>query len=432
MLSLGENTKVSSLTQDLVRRLLNTSEMLPNYVRISIVDEYTKQILSSGYSFDQTKNIVIAGLKGYESILKRCKEGKTVLHRSAKIGLEERRKKKLLGKGNWFKGKRGRKNSFKPKKKVKKKTTTKSEAAPEIVTVLFVSQTPNGELARRLQKAESEISKLTGERVKIVERGGTQVKQILHKSNPWASGNCNRKKCLPCINGDGKQNCFEKNVVYDISCLSCSSKESPNKPAKYTGQTSLSLHERGKQHLQKLLKKDEASPLYKHVVEVHKGELVDFQMKVVQKHFSAFSRMIHEACRIERLSKSSHIVTMNQKGEIGMCSIPRLTIEKPVEEQEVRKNSFLKQKRTDEVERESKECEDMKKESLEGGPVHNKLGSQSVNLSNSLIKTSPGSAADNNKHSDGCGGTLEVRTRRVYKHVKSNFRFKRKYNDSED
>ena len=30
------------------------------------------------------------------------------------------------------------------------------------------------------------ISKLTGDRVKIVERSGTMMKAILHKSNPWA------------------------------------------------------------------------------------------------------------------------------------------------------------------------------------------------------------------------------------------------------
>ena len=121
---------------------------------------------------------------------------------------------------------------------------------------------------------------------------------------------------------------------------------------------------------------------------------------------------------------------MNQKGEIGMCSIPRLTIEKPVEEQEARKNSFLKKKRTVDVEREGNECEDNKKDSSEGRPVHTKLESQSVHLLNTSTKTSPQSAAKTNKrkHSE----FLEVRTRRIFKHVKSNFKFRQKYNDSEE
>ena len=164
------------------------------------------------------------------------------MHRSADEGAKSRNVKKLLGKARWFKEKKKR-----GKEKRRKKNQRQSEAKkpPEIVTVMFVPQTPGGALSKRLKIVENEISKLTGERVKIVERGGTQVKQILHKSNPWSQGFCGRENCLPCLHGDGKQNCFEKNVVYKISCLECADEKNGDKikAAVYVGQTSRSLYE---------------------------------------------------------------------------------------------------------------------------------------------------------------------------------------------
>ena len=66
-----------------------------------------------------------------------------------------------------------------------------------------------------------------------------------------------------CRNGDGKQNCREKNVVYEIACLKCAE---TNKNSKYVGQTSRSAYERGSEHLKGLLDKNENNPLYKHAI----------------------------------------------------------------------------------------------------------------------------------------------------------------------
>ena len=148
------------------------------------------------------------------------------MHRLASEGYESRRRKKLLGKSNWFKKKNQKEKYTFPSKPEKKKFKPKSTEI-ETVTVMFVSQTPNGELAKKLQKVENEISRFTGERVRICERGGKTIREILHKSNPWSGGPCGRKNCLPCINGDGKQDCFVKNCVYDMICLECSTNMQP-------------------------------------------------------------------------------------------------------------------------------------------------------------------------------------------------------------
>ena len=49
-------------------------------------------------------------------------------------------------------------------------------------------------MARRLRESEEEMLKMTGYKVKIVERSGRSLTQILTKSNPWGGEDCGRKK----------------------------------------------------------------------------------------------------------------------------------------------------------------------------------------------------------------------------------------------
>ena len=42
------------------------------------------------------------------------------------------------------------------------------------------------------------MEQLTGYRMKIVERGGTKLVDILHKANLWAGEDCKGKGCLLC------------------------------------------------------------------------------------------------------------------------------------------------------------------------------------------------------------------------------------------
>ena len=417
--ALGENVKVSSLTQNMIRRMKNTSEDVPDEERRKIVDNFYWQLKISGYSDEQSRKIIKAGLIGYEKLLLKCKQGNAKLHRSAEEGWETRKKKKLLGKSNWFKTKRRRgKNSFQ-----KYNNNNKRNQSPEVVTVLFVNQTPNGALAKSLQKVESELSKLTNEKVKIVERSGTSVKQIFHKSNPWSGGNCGRKECLPCMNGDGSQNCFDKNVVYQISCLNCSEKK---EAALYIGQTSRSLHERGVEHLQGLIKKQEDSPLFKHVSEVHQGVTVDFRMRVIRRHFSAFSRLVHEAVMINRVSNAGDISIMNSKGEYGRTYLPRLIIDdnKPDAETEAGAKNSLPSTVGDviDINRESKDSKVRPERGASNNVSVNKLDSQS-SKSNTNYNNDRGNQSSVISKPNCVGGAAEVKqNRKTYKQVSANFR----------
>ena len=157
-----------------------------------------------------------------------------IIHRGAVEGAPARYRKKILARTDWFKdqekGNRPAKGKeeylFSPEKttppagylkniypcnaaaqnknsrsaenaKKPNKNKDKNKVKPT-TCVLFVEQTARGEYAKSLRAAEPAMAELTGFRVKVVERGGTTLRQLLVKSNPWAGGKCGREKCVPC------------------------------------------------------------------------------------------------------------------------------------------------------------------------------------------------------------------------------------------
>ena len=81
-------------------------------------------------------------------------------------------------------------NMEKMPKKWKKGSTAKA--------VMFIPYTNGSLLAKKLREQETDMEKLTGYRLKVVERAGTKVENILPITNPWAGNDCLRKNCLPC------------------------------------------------------------------------------------------------------------------------------------------------------------------------------------------------------------------------------------------
>ena len=197
---------------------------------------------------------------------------------------------------------------------------------------MFVPHTPEGTLARMLQEVDDLFRKGTDlKRIKMVERGGTTLKNILSRSNPWARDGCERQDCLPCRGERGKGgNCQQEGVVYRISCQECSKRMIRSE---YTGETSRTGYLRGREHLDGLDKKKEDNPLWKHCAVVHNGEKVSFKMKIVRSHKTPLTRQIHEAVEINYSSAAN---VMNSKGEWNGAKIPRVVIEvgKDIQEDE--------------------------------------------------------------------------------------------------
>ena len=80
-------------------------------------------------------------------------------------------------------------------------------------SVIFVPCTPN-ETLKKAYEHEIRQSKF---KIKVVERGGTKLKDILHKKDPFKKTNCGRKDCFICTTG-GSGNCSRENISYQIKC----------------------------------------------------------------------------------------------------------------------------------------------------------------------------------------------------------------------
>ena len=85
-------------------------------------------------------------------------------------------------------------------------------------------------MEKRLREAEAQLETQTGYRIKIVERTGTKIEDMLHRSNPWQGQDCKREGCLLCrtkVKTDKyhDQDCTKRCLVYETWCLVCEAKE---------------------------------------------------------------------------------------------------------------------------------------------------------------------------------------------------------------
>ena len=71
--AMPENTRMATLNQEMIRRMVNTSEMVGEEERCEIVDKYATKLVNSEYNIATTRKIITGGLKGYERMLSRSK-----------------------------------------------------------------------------------------------------------------------------------------------------------------------------------------------------------------------------------------------------------------------------------------------------------------------------------------------------------------------
>ena len=88
----------------------------------------------------------------------------------------------------------------------------------------------------------------------------------------------------------------------------------------YYGESHRNLYTRGKEHEKKLEKKDESSFMYRHQVEKHDSNPVEFEMKVVRSFRDPMSRQVTEAVLI----KNHQGELLNSKSEFYQPSLIRI------------------------------------------------------------------------------------------------------------
>ena len=121
----------------------------------------------------------------------------------------------------------------------------------------------------------------------------------------------------------------------------------------YIGETAKSAFERGFEHLNDKKSLSLKSHMLKHIVDKHEHEdhsQVEFRMKVLQYHQTAFERQVSESVKIQSHRKH-HL--MNSKSEYNRCALPRLGLKigtkeyskaKEVEDQEEQTERNIEEK----------------------------------------------------------------------------------------
>ena len=138
---------------------------------------------------------------------------------------------------------------------------------------------------------------MTGFRLKIVEKVGVKLVDILHKADSWVGEDCGRRMCLICETKkkEGKtnsQDCHRRNIVYQTYCMTCQKRqdaeieekykeegkkriEEEKRKAKrfiYIGESNRSGYERGFEHQNDVGGCKTSSHMLRHLLAEHEEE----------------------------------------------------------------------------------------------------------------------------------------------------------------
>ena len=169
---------------------------------------------------------------------------------------------------------------------------------------------------------------------------------------PWA-GDCKREDCFPCRSGNmGK--CHKTNINYKIDCKEClengpslrvHSREeltpvteaaaatttvSEPKRSTYWGESARNGYTRGKEHLADIRTRNERNAMWKHCVEHHEGEEVEFNMRITASFKDPLTRLVREGVNIVAGNED---ILMNSKAEFRQGAVGRISIRRGLDEQ---------------------------------------------------------------------------------------------------
>ena len=104
---LSENTKVSNMTNEVIRRMMHVSEQLPIEERTVVLNRLGQKLANSGYDLPMIRKGMVGGLMGYEKRLEQSRKlvgslGYRALHESACVSFGARSLKKLKGKSSCY------------------------------------------------------------------------------------------------------------------------------------------------------------------------------------------------------------------------------------------------------------------------------------------------------------------------------------------
>ena len=289
-------TKRATLTQEGVRRMLNTSTNTPIHERNQILQDWDMKMNLSGYSRSFRGNVISSAILIYNQKLLVAQQGGQPVHRPSGWQASERNTNKHINKHTWYHG-----------------NGKIANQAP-----LIIDSTPSGKMESEIREILAEASRTSNVNIKLVVRGGRKIVKNA-PSDPFASKLCSRPSCKVCTSPDSGGGCKQASIGYTLTCDPCAQSDIV---ASYQGESSKSAFERGEQHAKGLIKKSDDNPIWKHSELHHNSDnQIGFNMKVTGRFAKPMIRQENEAIRIR---ESGAIHEMNSRSEFHQPVIIRL------------------------------------------------------------------------------------------------------------
>ena len=99
----------------------------------------------------------------------------------------------------------------------------------KIEGVIFIQYTDHSELAKVIRKRLEDLEKVGRIKVKLVERTGNKIVDLLHKSDAWGDSDCMRDDCWTCQSCEKEEKpkgkCKRRSILYETYCETCEDSE---------------------------------------------------------------------------------------------------------------------------------------------------------------------------------------------------------------
>ena len=186
--------KFQILSKERNRRMSNilTAEICQSEINTKI-EQYICELKISGYSLHQSRDIVVSGLRGWRNKVRKRKCQNIPFYRLAENTVDERLRKEIFEKENLYKSTNYDGEEESPKKYVKTNSRLRAQHCPragrssrrphrndDVSSVLFVPHTVDSGLAKILKEKENKLKEITGNKMKIVEKSGQKLEDIIY------------------------------------------------------------------------------------------------------------------------------------------------------------------------------------------------------------------------------------------------------------
>ena len=241
--AISRGSKMNILVNELLRVMKNTSLRVNEDQKNENIQHFINKMQFSGY--DQEDRIIV--YKKAKKIFTEKVNGTHVYPHADKFTRQKKlTRERIQQKKTWFS-----KGKYK--------------------SVFYVDVTPNSQLARECQKVLNKCNVP----IKVMEKTGESIKKMLTKSNPFKDKHCNDANCPVCLRDCGI-NCRTKDLVYENYCEHHNVCE-----GKYIGETADAIKRRFEKHLDDYRLRPQKSTMHTHSVEHHKGNEVEYKVKIL-------------------------------------------------------------------------------------------------------------------------------------------------------